>query len=249
MSISRMLWMVILLLVSACQTLASPSTATLDLPDHILFFGNSLTYWNMGVPEHVKELAASANPSLPIEVLMIASSGATLEDHWGYTDSAIREGPWDFDILQEYPQGVQTNEQFFESVRKFNEEIKKAGAQTVLYMTWERGSPNPAVTIEKIAQAHSLIATELGIKVAPVGLAWQRSIQERPNLELFEPDRDHPSVRGTYLASCVLYATIFGQSPIGIDYQPADMIAGVESSEGKWEKWLMTEDEVAFFCG
>ena len=40
----------------------------------------------------------------------------------------------------------------------------------------------------EVAQVYDKIGTELGVKVAPVGLAWQRSIEERPSLDLYDRD-------------------------------------------------------------
>jgi len=236
-----LLCIVLVVCLSACES---------EPPDSILFIGNSLTYSNYGIDKQIKELAASANPPLTIETSSVTVSSATLEQLWdnSKTLDAIREGTWDVVVLQGYPQALASNgqsfERFYEYTRKFDEEINEVGAQTVLYMTWE-GVRNPIVTTEEIAQAHSHIGAELGVKVAPVGLAWQRSIQERPDLNLYD-DYIHPSMRGTYLTICVLYATIFGQSIVDPSYQPADMIADVDSMKVRWEQWQMTEDEVTF---
>jgi hypothetical protein len=46
---------------------------------------------------------------------------------------------------------------------------------------------------------------------APVGMAWQRVRQERPDYQLYISDCSHPSRLGTYLAANVIYATLFGQ--------------------------------------
>jgi hypothetical protein len=43
---------------------------------------------------------------------------------------------------------------------------------------------------------------------APVGMAWKKVRQERPNLQLYMADRCHPSLVGSYLAANVIYATI-----------------------------------------
>lgn len=59
---------VLLLALNGCaQVPAAPPataspTATPEPPDKILFIGNSLTFWNHGVSNHFKQLAASANP-------------------------------------------------------------------------------------------------------------------------------------------------------------------------------------------
>ena len=52
--------------------------------------------------------------------------------------------------------------------------------------------------------------------VAPVGRAWERALRD-PAMTLHDPDGSHPSPAGTYLAACVLYATLTGESPVGLD--------------------------------
>jgi hypothetical protein len=34
--------------------------------------------------------------------------------------------------------------------------------------------------------------------------------------DLYDADGSHPSIAGSYLAACVLFATLFGESPAGI---------------------------------
>ena len=217
---------------------AAPTPGT---PDQILFYGNSSTTHNSGAEQHLKLLAASADAPIAIEVQMIVRSFTPLKgilDLHGTT--AIEEGTWDIVVLQ----GtlffkVDPIEDFYEAVRIFDQAIKDAGAQTILVMNWEVGS----ITIDEIVQANNELASELGIKVAPVGLAFQRSLQERPDLDL---GGIHPSAAGTYLYTCVLYATLFDQSPVGIDYQPLDIFAGNKSMEIMNKDWQLTDDEVAF---
>jgi hypothetical protein len=222
-----------------------PPTSTPEPPDQLLIYGNSLTTYNVGVDEHLKSLAASADPPLTFEVSKVIEQGvplATILDHRGTT--AIQEGTWDIVVLQSSPSKLIRKEEFFETVRTFDKAIKDVGAQTVLFMSWER--KDHSVTINEISQAIDQIASELGIKVAPVGLAWQRSIQERPDLELYDFDGLHPNATGTYLSACVIYATIFDRSPVGIDYQPFDLFAGNNLMEKEYKDWQLTDDEVAF---
>ena len=62
------------------------------------------------------------------------------------------------------------------------------------------------------------VAGEIGAMVAPAGVAWQRALEGDPQLELWQRDGIHPSPEGTYLAACVFYATLLGQSPEGASY-------------------------------
>jgi hypothetical protein len=54
--------------------------------------------------------------------------------------------------------------------------------------------------------------------VIPAGLAFAKAIARRPELELYQPDKRHPTLAGTYLAACTTYAAIQRRSPVGIKY-------------------------------
>jgi len=235
-----MILLMVVLLVGACQPVVTPSTPTPELPNRLLFIGDSFTSWQGGLDYHMESLVASANPPLTIDASIVAMGGARLEEHWdiGKALEAIQEGNWDVVVLQEDLSEAGYDEQnFYEYIRKFNQEIQKIDAQTVLYMPWEWKAKvyTEQPTTEGIARAYTNIGAELGVRVAPVGIAWTRSIQERPDLSLYEYDEVHPTIQGTYLTTCVLYATIFGQSPVGLSYLPPDVPG-----------WEMTEDEAAF---
>jgi hypothetical protein len=49
-----------------------------------------------------------------------------------------------------------------------------------------------------------------------------------PDLNLYMPDKRHPSLMGTYLAANVVYASLFKKSPIGNGYT-----AGLDPSVAK----------------
>ena len=240
-SIFAMMLLVMGLLVGACQSAVSPATP--EIPNRILFIGDSFTYWNDGVDTHLEALTASADPPLIIETSSVTRGGLDLAKLWVTrpTLEEIQAGNWDAVVLQEdlSLQGYDEQE-FYEYVRKFDEEIKKVDTQTVLYMPWElHKNREVPITTEEIALAYSNIGSELGVRVAPAGLAWKRSIQERPDINLYDADWGHPSMRGTYLTTCVLYATIFEESPAGLTYKPA-----AETYQG--DQSPMTEEEMAF---
>jgi hypothetical protein len=198
----------ILFLLTACSTDQQPSK-------HILFIGNSFTYYNGGIDKQLKGLASAS------EFQTIAVGGYSLEDHWnsGEALAAIRKGGWDYVVLQEQSQlPVINRAQFSEYARKFDGEIRNSGAKTVLLMTWERpDSVQYGVTSANMANAYIAVGAQLGVKVAPVGRAFARSLSERPDLVLYQQD-GHPTMYGTYLAACVLYGTIYDVSPVGLPY-------------------------------
>lgn len=210
------------------QATATPTpTTTPEPPDKFLFIGNSVISKNGGVNNHFEQLAASANPPRVIKVDEVMMGGATLKTLWEdsparYLINLLGKGTYDVVVLQEDipwadpATGVDT---FHKYARLFDAEIKKTGARPVLFMAWSYEQLD-WISMDEIAQAHRDIATELGIDVAPVGLAFQRAMKERPELDMYDTDREHSSIYGTYLATSVIYATVFEESPSGLSYLP-----------------------------
>jgi hypothetical protein len=161
-------------------------------------------------------------------VKRLATGGYTLKDHWngGEALAAVRGKHWNYVVLQEQSQTPVTGQAvFLEYAAKFSAEIRSAGAGTVLFMTWERpDSVQYGVTTHNLANAYYAAGSQLAAVVAPVGLAFARSLQERPGRALYIED-GHPTSAGTYLSACVLYATMLGKRPVGMTYAPPGMSA------------------------
>ena len=239
----RVNWYVLSLLVllmnlSACSTKSEQKIAASG--DKILFVGNSFTFIHGGVEVHVRELAASAVPAKLIRVAGKTRAGATLAIHYGESDvhEAIRDGAYDVVILQgDIPELTGKNiDPFLEYARLFDQEIKNAGASTMFFMTWPYERLN-WVTLEEIMEAHHDISSELNASVAPVGLAFQRALAKRPGLDMLIEDKEHESIHGTYLAACVIYASLFGESPVGLPYAPP----GVSTEESAFLQGIAWE--------
>ncbi|MBI1766668.1 MAG: SGNH/GDSL hydrolase family protein [Acidobacteria bacterium] len=192
----------------------------------VLFIGNSYTYFN-NLPQMLVGLAQAAKPAQPLEAEMVTVGGATLKRLWeeGQALAAIKRGGWNYVVLQEQstlgnapivdgkPQ-IADPKTFHEYARLFDAEIKKAGAQTVFYLTWAR--QNAPETQAQLTAAYTSIAKELNALLVPVGLAWEAALQKRPELALHIADKSHPTAVGTYLAACVFYATLSGRTPAGL---------------------------------
>jgi hypothetical protein len=192
---------------------------------HTLFIGNSFTARN-DVPALIAQLAAARGHRLTHRLLW--AGGASLRMHWnkGEAQRAIAESRWDRIVLQEQSTlPVKNARRMHENVRLFDEAIHAAGARTVLYLTWARR--HAPETQALITRAYREIGGELGAEVAPVGEAWERVLQMPGHPELYDRDGSHPSIAGSYLAACVLFATLFGESPVGI----ASEIDGLSGAE------------------
>ena len=188
-------------------------------PLRVLFVGNSYTYYN-NLPELVAGLAASAG--VKMEVRMVARGGATLEQTWEMDEvrQVLHDGKWDYVVLQEHSQlgnhyvdGVQQlgePDAFWESVRMYDSEIRKVRAKTVLFLTWARKhDPSQQAALN---YAYMTIAQDLGLMVAPAGMAWAKVREMEPELALHVGDGSHPTASGSYLSACVLADTILGKS-------------------------------------
>lgn len=193
-------------------------------PTRVLFIGNSYTYYN-DLPDILAALAGAGGR--PLEVKMVAPGGWRLKDQWekGEALPTLHGAHWNFVVLQDqstlgvglYIDGktrVDGDAVFRPYALKWAQAIVRDGAVPVFYLTWARqASPEDQ---DRLSYAYMTAARASLAKVAPVGLAWQRVREQRPEIELFQPDGSHPSPAGSYLAACAIYAVIFGRSPEGL---------------------------------
>jgi hypothetical protein len=111
---------------------------------------------------------------------------------------------------------------FSETARQLSAVIRETGAEVALYMTPAYSNVHarydPAM-IDKISSLYIDVANEIGALVIPVGLAFEEAYKRRPEMVLHKFfDGSHPELEGTYLAACVVFATLYGQSPVGNSY-------------------------------
>jgi hypothetical protein len=191
----------------------------------ILFIGNSFTQRH-DLPGLIARLAAARGKR--VEHRLVSAGGASLRMHWnaGRAVAILQDTPYDLVVLQEQSTLPGKNaSRMHENVRLFDTAITAAGARTVLYMTWARQHQPEAQ--QAIRDAYESIGRELGATVVPVGLAWERILSGPAPLVLHDQDKSHPALAGSYLAACVFYAVLFGDTPVGI----ADDVAGIAESE------------------
>lgn len=224
-------WLLILLGCVSCRRPATaPPPSETTPPVRVLFIGNSYTSVN-DLPGMLGGFARALSPQTRLETVAVMPGGATLESHWKGSEARERlhGGAWDEVVLQEQSllgnlsvdgaiQMSPPEDRFFPYARLFAQEITAAKATPVFFMTWSRKANLPAQRVLTWAYTH--IAREQHGVLSPVGVAWQRVRQERPELELYNPDGNHPSPAGTYLAACVLYTSLFHKSCLGAPSTP-----------------------------
>ena len=206
------------LLLCSCASAgdAEPDTASepaASKPTRVLFVGNSFTFWRGGLWKHLKILADAMDPALRYEAESVVRGGASLEVMWKRTRAVevIAEGRWDVVVLQEDLPETSVAA-FREYGPRFVKAVRDVGARPILFMTWEYDRLD-WISMKEIAGAHREMATALNVEVAPVGLAWSRARAERPDLNMYSRDKEHPSVAGMYLSLMVIEATISGADP------------------------------------
>jgi poly(3-hydroxybutyrate) depolymerase len=191
----------------------------------VLFVGNSLTFY-YEMPKVLYNLLSSNKQIQPFYIFMDAPGGFTLEQHYsqGQTPDIIQKGNWDYVVLQEGSHVTITDKQkFVDYSRKLDEQIKKAGAKTIFYMTWAYQNSDPNM-FGQVADAYTKIAEDVNAIVVPVGLAWQKALKEAKTIELYDKDNVHQSPAGTYLTACVFYITLTGRNPQGLPNAGLNML-------------------------
>jgi hypothetical protein len=196
----------------------------LDL--HVLFIGNSFTYYN-NMPRIVEAISETVDgPRIKSE--MVAIGGARLEDLWkqGSALAAIRKQHWDYVVMNEQSTlggGIVNGEKkigdpanFFKYAEMFDREIRKAGAKTVILMTW-KDKNDPTRIQSELDNAFNEFGKKMKgrIILCRVSDAWWATRRTVPEVNLYFEDNHHPSREGSYLVACTVYRTLTEHSPEG----------------------------------
>jgi hypothetical protein len=219
-------------LVGCAATGTAATTAASDGPPaKILFVGNSFTYYNNSLHNHYRRLVAAGNHtfSKKSRARIMTISGGHLPEHAGGFATMVASEDWDVVVMQGHslgPISEATAADFQQAARDYAAIVRESGARPVFFMTWAY-TGKPEMTA-KLDAAYSGIGAELDAQVVPVGLAFAAVTKERPDIALRIADARHPTLAGTYLAACTFYATLFAESPEGLEYT-AGLDAGVAS--------------------
>jgi hypothetical protein len=147
-----------------------------------------------------------------IHASMVAVGDFALIDHYLGGSNAlatIREGQWDFVVLQQGPSSVPINrDSLIIATRLFDTEIRRAGARTALYMVWP--SRDRRAFFDAVRASYQAAADTVDGIFIPAGRAWLTAWEADANLPLYHQDGLHSSALGTYLAALVIYERLTG---------------------------------------
>lgn len=199
----------------------------------VLFVGNSHTFTH-NVPDLVTKLAKAGNEERPLLALSEAPGGTSFQMHWeaGRVENLLGEVKWDLVVLQDQSNmpnltRAQRQQETVPFARKLNDKIRESGARTVLFMTWGYKADFFAMQ-QRSGEAYQELAADLKANLVPVGMAWEKAVKARPNLDLWM-DGNHATMKGAYLAACMFYASFYGKSPVGNSFT-----AGLDASDAQF---------------
>ncbi len=226
------------LLIGTAQAQIPPAIRDLgpEAARSAIYVGNSFFYYNNSMHGHVSLMQRAAGMAA-MRTTSITISGAGWE--WHDVASYFRPnavGSYRFDArnnvvfnsnarlfdlaimmdCSQCPIHPRLGPVFHDYARRHSETVRAHGARPVFFMSWAY-KDMPEMTAQ-LAEAYTVAGNANDALVIPAGLAFARSMAERPGLDLYVADLRHPSLAGTYLAAATTYATLSGHSPVGNGY-------------------------------
>ena len=206
--------------IAACRS----STGTLDTGGtRVLFVGNSLTAVN-DLPRMFDAVAAAGG--FHVSTGKVVFNDFSLSDHLliGDAVAAIRDGDWDYVVLQQGPSGrPESRTQLIEATQQFATVITGEGARPALYMVWPDASRRSA--FDSVSTSYSQAADAVEGLLFPAADAWVSAWERKPALRLYADDGFHPSPLGSYLAALAIYAVVCDRSPTMLPVRPGGINA------------------------
>jgi hypothetical protein len=237
--------------LAACATgpAAPPPGAKPADNKSLLWVGNSFFYFNNSMHDHVRQIIAGKVAGLRQNSVTISAAGIDwhdLEPHLRPGSGVGRysftptnevvfnkfERPYDAVLIMDCSQcpiHPVMGPVFHEWAKKHSDTVRKYGGQPAFFASWAY-EDKPEMT-QQLQDAYVKAGRDNKALVVPAGAAFAESIKRRPDLKLYMPDKRHPSMAGSYLASAVVAASVFKFNPVGATYTaglPADVAAHLQ---------------------
>ena len=185
----------------------------------ILMFGNSHTAFN-DLPGMLRAMLLAGRPGRSVAIT-VAPTFLTLEER--FNDPASRtlfaRQTWSAVILQAQQYSQSGNYQYSTAEAiAWVRMARQAGSLPVMFPEWPRLGINET---QRIFDLHVSIAQQAAACVPPIPQAFDRAAQQFPSLVLHNPDGNHSSPAGAFLAALMLYATLTGNAPLDLPLLPA----------------------------
>jgi hypothetical protein len=217
-------------------------------PESALWVGNSFFYYNNSMHGHVGNLLRANDAKTKARGVSLTISGSGIDWHdlesylrpdgigkysfVGDNEIVFNKPGKQFDAVimmdcSQCPIHPQLKPVFHTYMKKDSEIVRKNGAQPILFMSWAY-KDKPEMTA-LLAEQYTIAGNQNDALVIPAGLAFAKAIAQRPELELYQKDKRHPTLLGTYLAACTTLASVYKKSPLGNSYD-----AGIDPATAKF---------------
>lgn len=208
-------------------------------PRSILYVGNSFMYYNNSLHGMVNQLARGTENPRAAEhrstSLTISGAGIDWHDLESYLrpdglgrysfvgDNEVRFNPpgrqYDSVLLMDCsqcPVHPTLSKVFFDYAKRHSNTARSKGVEPMFLMTWAYAD-KPEMT-KGLADAYTEVGNQNQAHVIPAGLAFAASMAKRPDINLYVPDKRHPSLAGTYLTAATMVASVWNVNPVGSKY-------------------------------
>jgi hypothetical protein len=198
-------------------------------PMRVLFVGNSYTHYN-NMPKLLEQMADSKGVQL--EVLMDAKSSHTFQMHSKRPElyKNIRSTKWDYVVLQGFSRELAQDRAVIDTmsipyIKQLLDSIYANNSCTnvLLYQTWgyDTGFKDDTLGIDwsyqtmsdRIHEGYLYVSQQLNLSIVPVGKVWETVKENHPQIQLYQDDKQHPSLAGSYLAASCFYTALFKTAP------------------------------------
>lgn len=198
-------------------------------PMRVLFVGNSYTHYN-NMPKIFEQMADSKGVQL--EVVMDAKSSHTFQMHSKRPElyKNIRSTKWDYVVLQGFSRELAQDRAVIDAmsipyIKQLLDSIYANNSCTnvLLYQTWgyDSGFKDDTLGIDwsyqtmsdRIHEGYLYVSQRLNLSIVPVGKVWETVKENHPQIQLYQEDKQHPSLAGSYLAASCFYAALFKTEP------------------------------------
>jgi hypothetical protein len=227
-------------------------------PKTLLLVGNSFFYFNDSMHRFLGGMVAEGLPELrgQYRATSVTISGSGL--NWHDMDAYLKPGsgmasysfapgnkvvfnsfdkPFEAVIMNDCSQcpiHPQLKGLFHEFAKKHSDSVARRGAKPILFMTWAYQDA-PEMTAQ-LAEQYTIAGNANDALVIPAGLAFAKSVAKSPGLNLYNADKRHPTLAGSFLGAATIYAALYGKSPAALKYRAElDETAAAFLKDVAWE--------------
>lgn len=194
---------------------------------HVLFIGNSYTYYH-DMPTLFEKLAIDNQKDVTVH--SVTAGGRKLTDYMDSTDETtmaldalLAAHTFDTCFIQEQSLRPAADfNRFMEGLEYVVNKLKDRVDSLIMYATWGRKEGSEALTTHNwtpqsmtdlLADAYQAAAKQYNARLSPVGRCFLTIVQTHPEIDLYDPDKSHPSYQGSCLAALTHYYTLWGNFP------------------------------------